>query len=350
MAIAAGVLTCTGITNASAQQINVSVGTTSIAPEASRVLRGGGASGRILLSDWEQSGDQSRLVLFTMRADGTGLTRLTHPGWGYQDMPGAWSPDGRRIAFQRLDPDGYPNIMTINSDGTGLTQLTHCSIATDPCSEGTPTWMPDGKTLVIEHCCFTSAAGYLDGIYTMRADGSRLKKVALNPDTRWGDGVPAVSPDGRWIAFSRFIGSAGDPMNKNVSAMFLVRPDGTQLHQITSYDLMVDEKDWSPDGRRIVFTTHAGSNEGPFRADVFTIRPDGSGLKQLTHTTPGTDLAFFPTWSPDGKTILFNYNSVSSSCAELRTMRSDGSTVRPVGDPPVCGYWPDWTWSSLKHG
>ncbi|MBM7789684.1 TolB family protein [Tenggerimyces flavus] len=301
------------------------------------------ARGRIVVSVEERSGDKMRLALVTMRAGGSHRFRLTHPAWGYQDMPGVWSPDGRRIAFQRRDPEGYPNIMTVNADGTRLTQLTHCSIATDPCLEQTPVWMPDGKTLVFEHCCVATSAGFLDGIYSIRADGTHLKRVTLNPDIFWGDGVPAVSPDGRWIAFSRFRGADDDPENKSVSAMFLVRPDGSRLHQITSYDLMVDEKDWSPDGRRIVFTTHAGSNDGPFRADVFSVRPDGTGLNALTTTTPGEDLAFFPNWSPDGRTILFNYSATGGTCIHLLTMRPDGSRVRQLADPPACGFWPDWT-------
>jgi len=300
-----------------------------------------GDQGLVVVSGLEQSGDQFRRPLLVIRPDGTIVRQVTHPAWGETDSAASWSPDASRIVFEHDDADGYPNVATVRADGTGLVQLTDCSIDSDPCSNGTPAWTPDGKTIVFEHCCVAGNGGYLDGLYTMRRDGSHIRRLTLNPDLNWGDGVPTVSPDGRWIAFSRFIGAADDPLNQNVSALFLIRSDGTGLHRVSSYDLMVDEKDWSPDGRRIVFTSHAGSNTGPFRADVFTIRPDGGDLRQLTHTTTGADLAFFPTWSPDGRRIMFNY-SPSADCASLYTMRADGSDVRPVTHPLCGALWPDW--------
>ncbi|MDP9093468.1 MAG: hypothetical protein M3N95_11180 [Actinomycetota bacterium] len=293
-----------------------------------------GPNGRIAVEVDTPSAQQ----LITLNPDGTDRVALTQPSPQTRDTAPAWSPDGTKVAFAHDDVNGIGNIDVINADGTRQHALTDC--ADQSCGNGSPTWTPDGRQIVFEHCCVAGNGGLLDGIYVMNADGSGLHALTINPDINYGDGVPTVSPEGDWVAFTR---TKTDPHNATVgiSAMFLIRLDGTGLHRITSFQLMVDEKDWSPDGSTIVFTSHAGSNTGPFRADVFTIHPDGTDLTQLTHTTPGQSFAFFPTWSPRGDRILFDF-SPSHGCADMFTMRPDGSGVHQVTQTAACESWSSW--------
>jgi Tol biopolymer transport system component len=261
-------------------------------------------------------------ALWTMNPDGTAFQRVTKPPPGKSDGDPRWSPDGTTIAFERDDSNSIGQIYTVTADGSHLTQLTNCDTGVHVgCSDNhTPSWTPDGKTIVFSHCCFPLKGGLGVGLETMRADGSDVHQITLNPDLNWGDFGPTVSPDGRWVAFSRIIGATPGNANQDVSALFRVGIDGSGLKQLTPYSLMVDEKDWSPNGSRIVFTSHAGGR----LADLFSIAPDGSGLKQLTHTDPSAGaFACCPSWSPSGTRIMFDYGNGADTV--LATMRPDGT-------------------------
>jgi len=99
---------------------------------------------------------------------------------------------------------------------------------------------------------------------------------------------PDVSPDGQWIAFTSRL---------KPEDVFTVKTDGTGLRQLTD-DIFQDRTPrWSPDGKRIAFMSNRTGNW-----QVWTIKPDGSGLEQLTDA-PGNGAAA-PTWSPDGARLL----------------------------------------------
>jgi len=65
------------------------------------------------------------------------------------------------------------------------------------------------------------------------------------------------------------------------------------------------KQDWSPDGRQIVLTTNADWVRPQESANLVTIRPDGSGMTQVTHFKGRKKNAFAGSFSPDGKQIVF---------------------------------------------
>ncbi len=99
-----------------------------------------------------------------------------------------------------------------------------------------------------------------------------------------------LSPNGEWIAFAT-LGGRED--------VFLVKVDGTGYRQITDDSAHDRGPKWSPDGTRIGFYSDRSG-----RYETWTIRPDGSGVEQLTKTTgiARTEVV----WSPDGKKIATN--------------------------------------------
>ena len=99
--------------------------------------------------------------LVTIKPDGSGRTRIV--GDGLSTAP-SWSPDGSKIAFQRVaGPDTY-DINVVNADGSGRVNLTK-SVQVD----WRPTWSPDGTQIMWSRARWEEAFGDL---FVMQADGS----------------------------------------------------------------------------------------------------------------------------------------------------------------------------------
>ena len=77
-----------------------------------------------------------------------------------------------------------------------------------------------------------------------------------------------------------------------------MRPDGSQRRQLTKLGGVAQAPSWSPDGRRIVFSANVDER----RFDIYTVGADGKDVRLVTS---GED-SFEPAWSPDGKTIAFS--------------------------------------------
>jgi TolB protein len=124
--------------------------------------------------------------------------------------------------------------------------------------------------------------------------------------------------------------------------------DGTITKLTEEYD---NFPEWSPKGDRIGFT-----RPGKNAYDIYTIRPDGTDLKQLTDA-PGNDAHC--AWSPDASYIMFSssrlgfrdeaplYDHVPQPYAELFVMKADGSGQRPITDDKWEEGTPAWASDAL---
>lgn len=127
---------------------------------------------------------------------------------------------------------------------------------------------------------FTSDRGGGPQIYIMSADGSNVRRLTFEGDY---NAAPAWSPRGTWIAY---VCRTPDRQFK----LCLITPDGQKRVQITSGPGVDDSPSWSPDGRHLVFSS---TSEG--KSHIYMINSDGTELERLTsggaqHTSPA--------WSP----------------------------------------------------
>ncbi len=132
----------------------------------------GGRDGLVVFGRIEANRAQFRIALFTMNPDGTSVRRLTKPDWGFADSDPWWSPDGKKVVFERDDlAADNADLWLINADGTGLRRLTDCNA--DPGCGGnfTPAWTPDGHTIVFTHCCVPRNGGEFQDIWSTNVDG-----------------------------------------------------------------------------------------------------------------------------------------------------------------------------------
>jgi Tol biopolymer transport system component len=252
--------------------------------------------------------------LHLMRPDGSDFHDIATDLPGVAEHPD-WSPDGTLIAINVMVKEGAFEIWTVKADGTDPQKLLGCEGA--PCVEvGGASWSPDGRQMVFGRVT-NSTGSYKDDHLTIEILDLATRKsrvIAATPpvgaeavqysDARW-------SPDGTQVVFivNRY---ATPPTDENLlgSSVGIVKTDGSEVNApriLTKPGLFGTYPDWSPDGKRIVFSTHGlGSFQTTTKAsNLYTIRPDGTGLTQVTHFGDNDTRAVQPTWTPDGKRIIF---------------------------------------------
>jgi Tol biopolymer transport system component len=278
---------------------------------------------------------------YVMNADGTGKRNLTHE-WG-RDINPVWSPDWRRVAYivnpcsgMRRACRGTTTIYGMNANGTRVRRLArgvryHQNRVGQRDSEydANPTWSPDGRKIA-----FVSDRTGSAEIYVMNADGSGQRRLTRHAKP----GGLAWSPDGRMLAFGSH--ARGGPRD-----VYVMNSDGTGLLNLTPGPGGGEALSWSPDSRKIGFRSlRDGSGE------IYVVNVDGTGLRRLTRLTrspvsSGWTTFSGPTWSPDGRKILFVRVGWGDGLAnsEILVMNADGSRQRNLTRNPAPDGDPVWS-------
>jgi TolB protein len=224
--------------------------------------------------------------LFVAALDGSGLRQLTHgPA---EDATPKWSFDGSQIAYASRAADGNEDIWIVNADGTGARNVTN-----HPAGDSHPSWSPDGKKIVF---CSTRGDGENDDVYVVNVDGTVLRRLTDN-GLAW-DTFPSFSLDGRQILFRRLLRqrtAEGTLINSEIMVMSTEGGDAANLSRDAFFD---GWPAWSPDGRRIAFSSNRSDTY-----QIFVMNADGSDPVRVVES-PYTDVR--PQWLPDGSGLVFN--------------------------------------------
>lgn len=135
--------------------------------------------------------------------------------------------------------------------------------------------------------------------------------------------------------------------------LYLMDPGGANQRPLLGFSAERDiaSQDWSPDGKRIVFeiatATPSGRARGSRQSDIGVVNADGTGLRRLTRTAA---LETNPVFSPDGRRIAFTSDrdarkepiERNGPAFELYTMRADGSHMRRLTHNRVADLHPNW--------
>ncbi|MGZ4523726.1 MAG: TolB family protein [Mycobacteriaceae bacterium] len=227
--------------------------------------------GRLLLIDGGAGLSQAGVGIYTMRPDGTHLTRVTRSAT--EQIPYGFSSDQTKILFLQTNPDGSNDLFVVRTDGSGLTRLNPATLGLDCCLPPQARWSPDGRSVVFEGFAPGSGGGSGSALYTVQPDGSHLHRI-----TALGRNAiqPAWSPDGRWIAFVSFGGFGWPDLEP-------VHPDGTGQHKVTSPSAgFASDPVWSPDSTQLLISYGQFGAQKQFQFHLWRMRLDGSGLVQLT--------------------------------------------------------------------
>jgi Tol biopolymer transport system component len=227
--------------------------------------------------------------IFVVHADGRGLKRLR-----FGSSP-SWSPNSQRIAFVRFDDSA---VVIMRADGRGTRRVS--APLDSGGSHARATWSPDGRQLAWA----TAERGRAVVRIATLSRPIALRKILL-PDI--GFGSPDWSPDGRQFALVSPVGG-----------IYVIGADGHHLRRVVP-DLpkaQYNDVRWSPDGRRLLFVRQL--SEG--REGVYTVRPDGSGLRALI--VQKCCSLWGASWSPSGRKIVYTDGKVHTVDVRSRRVRT----------------------------
>ena len=272
--------------------------------------------------------------LYLMNGDGTEQRQLTD--FFGAKLAAVCSPNARQIAFLGVTPfnsrPGVPTIFLMNLDtfvdqtGAGLTELVS--------GANFPSWSPDGKKIT-----FQSFPPPRRDVFVLDLQTLELTNLTNNPndpaDDAWDDYRPDWSPDGRRIAFTS--NRSGNP------EIYVMNADGSDPVRLTfSNGASSVAPDWSPNGQQIVFQSNRDfypafpNLEFDPGSEIYVMKADGSEVRRLTNNV-ARDLD--PAWSPNGAQIVFDSDRIVAQTKQVYVMNADGSDQRALtGAPGESGH------------
>ncbi|MBL8291890.1 MAG: PD40 domain-containing protein [Bryobacterales bacterium] len=327
---------------------------------------------------WNGEREENFDIYLRLVKGGTPMRLTTDPA---RDVSPAWSPDGSSIAFVRLVPNEKALVIVIPALGGQERKLAEINLGVNDVWEYSQLdWSPDSSQLVIVD---RGSPGEPTGLFLLSVVTRDKRRLLTPPVNSQGDSRPALSPDGRVLAFVRFPGS----LSADLYALALsedFRPKGEPV-RLTFHKAPIQGAAWMPDGHRILYARdilrmvsssspgkpkdlpevgqsvaspaisrgapggarlayalyHGGTaaRYGIWRAGVPNPAAKAAAPVSFISSSRGESRAEF---SPDGKKIAFS--SARSGSSEIWVCDRDGSNAVPLtsfGGPVTDGT--DWS-------
>ena len=192
---------------------------------------------------WDGENQDNLDIYVKMIGSETPLRLTTHPA---RDFSPAWSADGRTIAFLRGMPRQKAAVLLIPAIGGPERLVAEIGY---PIELPSLAWGPDGKELVVAE---RDSSGEPFALFLLLTETGERRRLTSPPAKSIGDFGPAFSPDGRGLAFARAIGGFAYYIYLLALAEDLT-PNG-EPQRLTFQNLPSWSPTWTPDGREIVYT------------------------------------------------------------------------------------------------
>ncbi|MEW6686134.1 MAG: BamA/TamA family outer membrane protein [Candidatus Edwardsbacteria bacterium] len=229
-----------------------------------------------------------------------------------------WSPDDSKIAFMAKTETG-DRLYIMDIERKKI--LGEFKFDLD--AMYSPAWSPDG---VSEKIAFVGLKDGMSDIYLVNTDGTGLQRLTRD---LYDDEDPAWSPDGSKIAFvsdrpSKIEADSTD-FPYGYYTIFLMNKDGSEVCCLTAEEKRASSPTWSADGKKIIFASERNGQSNLFCFDL-----SDSSHWQITDVLTGT---FQPCWSKDGSRVIFTaYEKEGWDIYLLKEPLKLAQKISPVSD------------------
>jgi Tol biopolymer transport system component/DNA-binding winged helix-turn-helix (wHTH) protein len=261
--------------------------------------------------------DQETYSIYSISVESLETRKLSEPPMDSQDWGPAFSPDGKQLAFVRMNSD-LGDIFMMPASGGAPRRLTfdHASIPTSP------TWTRDGRSIV-----FSSTRNSVPTLWRIPVSGGSPTQV---PQVGVVTTYPSVAPTGHRLAYQQILGSSSI-WSTDLSRIG-ERDSAQEIAASKGYNRAPD---FSADGKKIAFDSDRSGT-----MEIWTCNKDGSDLTQLTHFG-GAQFPGPPRWSPDGRRIVFD--SALGEHNAVFVMNVDDGLPRPLTHEAADSLNPSWS-------
>ena len=298
---------------------------------------------------FSQSSEGGREIFIKQIRNGQ-TSQLTHDKG--IDINPAWSPDGSAIAYYRVKQDGGEFVIVplqggaTRVAGDSWVGIPGTATASSSMPDAGPAWTKDGNHLVIAD---KNGNGGKDCLFVLNIQDGTRRLLTSPPVTEIGDGSPAVSPDGKTVAFIRKATSYG------LGDLFLVPLEGGQPRRMTFDNADMNGAAWTADGRQIIFSSNRGGSHRLWRIDMATGQVASfaaSGLNSLRPAIdPTGDRLIYTEWTTNTNIWRFDLKAPlperkgtvwiqSTLHQDSPQYSSDGRHIAFISDRS--GFWELW--------
>ena len=294
-----------------------------------------GKRGAIVFERQLNPKDGGSTQLFSLSPKTGRVRQLTHLDGGAFDPD--YSPNGRKIAFDRRFQNGPDAAFTIGFDGSNPTRLPIACV--DQClGVDEPSWTHSGDQIAFGRAAGPIVKGNASTLDLATAQlsgaGDRVIRAFGLAATGTEPHGAVWSPNGRLLALT-VVSTTKKPAK--ASAIYLIDSNGKIVRRLTPPKLDAGDPDWAPNGKRIVFNSFY---EGQSESELYTIRANGTGMQRL-HKEHKNNYSFDPVWSPDGGRIAFVHAS-GTTPPHIWSIGADGKKVRQATHGNLADLSPAW--------
>lgn len=273
--------------------------------------------------------------LVVVQADGSEPRPALPERFGTDARHADWSPDGSRLAFTFDEADGTRDVWLADADGSSARKLVDCVA---PCRDAdSPAWSPDGERIAFTRIVVVDGIDQGATVELVDPETGSAERVA-STTTEAEAGAPRWSPDGERLVVEllRWASPSAEESERTGGAIGVIDLDEKPAvaRPLTDFALHASYPDWHPSDDLIVFQAGDGdpfAQEGAPQ-DLYTVRPDGTGLTRLTRRPPSDPWLALPAWLANGNGILVTVIRGAGDFA-FQTLAPDGTDPVDLVDP-----------------